>query len=79
MNDKQTAVVIIGAITSAIFGGLLLLALIQSVISVFIGHIDSGDDIGWGLLWILFTVMSGIVGAILSGKWARKRYSDSEA
>jgi hypothetical protein len=79
MNDKQTLAVVVGAVASAILGGLILLALIESVVSIFVGHIDGGDDIGWGILWILLTFICGIAGAILSGKWAQKRYSDFHA
>ena len=75
VNDKQVSAVVGGSIVFALFGGLLLLGLAQAITFAFMGHIDGGDD-GWGLYWILFTIISGIIGAFLSGKWARKRYPD---
>jgi hypothetical protein len=35
---------------------------------------DGGDD-GWGLLWILLMITSGIAGFVLSAKWARAHIS----
>ena len=79
MSDKQVFAVLIGSLISALIGGLFLLAAIQLVVVfVFGGHIDGGDD-GWGMIWILLTILSGIVGFVLSTKWARKRYSDNSA
>jgi hypothetical protein len=79
MNDKQAFAVLIGSLISALVGGLLLLAAIQLVVVyVFGGHIDAGDD-GWGLIWLVLTVLSAIAGFTLSTKWARKRYGDYSA
>ena len=66
MNDRQAFAVLIGSLIFALVGGLLLLAAIQLVVVyVFGGHIDGGDD-GWGTIWILLTVLSGIMGFTLS-------------
>jgi hypothetical protein len=78
MSDRQAFVTILGGIVSALFGGSLLLALIQFLVPIWGGHVD-GDDDGWGLLWMLFMALTGILGAFLSAKWARKRYSDFQA
>ena len=53
MSDRQAFVTILGGIVSALFGGSLLLALIQFLVPIWGGHVDGGDD-GWGLLWMLF-------------------------
>lgn len=76
MNDKQAFAVIVGGISFALFGGIVLLVLARLIVYVCGGHADGCDDIGWGVLWLLSTVFSGIVGAILSAKWARKRYTE---
>jgi hypothetical protein len=78
MSDRQAFAVILGGIVSALFGGLLLLDLVQLLVPPWGGHVDGGDD-GWGVLWILLMAPSGILGAILSARWARKRYSDFQA
>jgi len=70
MNDKQVFLTILGGMIFAVFGGLLLFA----PISLWLQH-DAGDD-GFGMLWILLSVLSGIVGLFLSARWVRKRYRD---
>ena len=75
MNDKQLAVTLIGAFIFAVVGGLLLVFLIQAIVVVFGGHVDGGDD-GWGILWLIFMALSGVVGSLVSAKWARRRYGD---
>jgi hypothetical protein len=69
MNDKQVFLTILGGMIFAVFGGVLLFlptGLLQR---------DGGDD-GFGMLWILLSVLSGIVGLFLSARWVRKRYRD---
>ena len=77
MSDKQVFVTILGGLTFALLGGLLIIP-IQLLVQLGGGHIDAGDD-GWGLLWVLLIILSGIVGLILSSKWARKRYGDFQS
>ena len=36
---------------------------------------DAGDD-GFGLLWILMSVLCGVIGLALSARWVRKHYPD---
>lgn len=69
MNDKQAFLTILGGMIFAVFGSVLFflpIGLLQR---------DGGDD-GFGMLWILLSVLSGIVGLILSAMWARRRHSD---
>jgi uncharacterized membrane protein len=69
MNDKQVFLTILGGMIFAVVGGVLLflpIGLLQR---------DGGDD-GFGMIWILLSVLSGIVGLFLSASWARKRYRD---
>lgn len=77
MSDKQTFAAILGGLIFALLGGLLIVP-IQLAVQLSGGHVDGGDD-GWGLWWVLLMILSGIVGLILSAKWARKRYSDFRA
>jgi hypothetical protein len=77
VSDKQVFVTILGGLAFALLGGLLIIP-IQLLVQLGGGHIDAGDD-GWGLLWILLMIVCGIVGLILSAKWARKRYRDFQA
>ncbi len=70
MNDKQVLLTILGGMIFAVFGGLLLFA----PVSIWFQH-DGGDD-GFGILWILLSVLSGIAGLFLSARWVRKRYRD---
>ena len=72
MTDKQVFAAILGAILSAILGGFLLITLVQFSYEATGRHIDAGDD-GWGFLWIALSILSGILGLILSAKWSRKR------
>ena len=73
MTDKQVFATILGGILSAIVGGLLLITLLQLIYEATGRHIDGGDD-GWGFLWIALSILSGILGLILSAKLARKRF-----
>jgi len=66
MSDRQTFLTIIGGLLFAIFGGLLLFA----PIGLLLQH-DGGDD-GFGLLWLLLSALSAILGLFLSAKWVRK-------
>jgi hypothetical protein len=70
MNDKQAFLTIIGGLMFALFGGVALFA----PIGLLVQH-DGGDD-GFGLLWLLLSVLSGIVGLFLSAKWVRKHYPE---
>ena len=70
MNDKQVIATLVGGVLFAVLAGLVL---IQS--DVVLVHVDAGDD-GWGIIWLILTVLSGIAGLVISAKWARKRYSD---
>jgi hypothetical protein len=74
MSDKQVFITILGGLAFALLGGLLIIP-IQLLVQLGGGHIDAGDD-GWGLLWILRMILSGMVGLFLSAKWVRKRYSN---
>ena len=77
MNDKKVIATILGGLIFAFLGGLLIIP-IQLLVQFGGGHIDAGDD-GWGLLWLLLMILSGIGGLILSAKWARRRYTDFQA
>jgi uncharacterized membrane-anchored protein len=70
MNDKQVFLTIVGGMIFAVFGGLLLFGPISLLFQR-----DGGDD-GFGLIWLLLSVLSGIAGVFLSARWVRKRYSD---
>jgi hypothetical protein len=70
MSDKQVFITILGGVLFALVGGVLLFipfGLLQR---------DAGDD-GFGLMWIFLSALSGIIGLVLSAKWARKRYPSS--
>lgn len=69
MNDKQVFLAIIGGLLFAVLGGVLLF------IPVGFFQRDAGDD-GFGVLWILLSVLSGVVGLVLSAKWVRKLYPE---
>jgi hypothetical protein len=69
MNDKQVFAAIVGGFVSACFGGLLVVPI------MFLAHANDGGDDGWGLLWILLLILSGIVGFAFSAKWARVNIS----
>jgi hypothetical protein len=77
MTDKQVFAAIVGGILSALVGGLLIIP-IQLIYEATGRRVDGGDD-GWGFLWIILMLLSGIVGFILSAKWVRKRYADFQA
>ena len=58
---------ILGGIVSALLGGFLVAPVMLLV------HADDGGD-GWGLLWILLMILSGIVGAAFSARWWVRRH-----
>jgi len=69
VSDKQVFLTIIGGLMFAVIGGLLLF------VPVGLLQHDAGDD-GFGLLWVLMSVLSGVVGLVLSAKWVRKHYAE---
>jgi hypothetical protein len=69
MSDKQVFVAIIGAILSALVGGLLIVPI------MLLAHPDGGDD-GWGMLWIGLMILSGTAGLIAWAKWARRHINE---
>lgn len=69
MSDKQVLITIAGGFLFALVGGVLLF------IPVGLFQRDGGDD-GFGMLWIFLSVLSGVVGLVLSAKWARKHYPE---
>jgi hypothetical protein len=71
MNDKQAFLTIIGGLIFAVLGGFLLFA----PIGLLLQH-DGGDD-GFALLWLLLSVVSGVLGLFLSAKWVRKHYPEN--
>ena len=71
MNEKQIFIGSLGGIAFAFVGGLLVLP-----IQWLARAKDGGDDIGWGLLWVILMTVSGIFGFLFTAKWARKRYPD---
>ena len=69
MSDKQVFVTIVGGFLFALVGGVLLFipfGLLQR---------DGGDD-GFALMWIFLSGLCGVVGLVLSAKWARKHYPE---
>ena len=76
MSDKQAFATILASILSTILGGALLTTVIQLIYEATGRHVDGGDD-GWGLIWIALSIFSGIVGLVLSAKWARKHYPET--
>jgi hypothetical protein len=74
MPDKQVFIAIIGGIGFAFLGGLLVMPI------QWLAHAkDGGDDLGWGLLWMVLMAASGICGFLFTAKWARKRYPDFQS
>jgi len=71
MSDNEVFLSLIGGAVAALLGGLLVIP-----IRMVLRATDGGDDLGWGLLWIVLMIFSGIVGFALSAKWVRKRHSD---
>jgi len=69
MSDKQVFLTIIGGLLFALVGGVLLF------IPVGLFQHDAGDD-GFGLMWIVLSALSGVVGLVLSAKWVRKHYPE---
>jgi hypothetical protein len=69
MNNKQAFLTILGGMIFAVFGGVLLFLPIGLPLR------DGGDD-GFGMLWILLSVLFGIVGLFLSSMWSRKHSGD---
>jgi hypothetical protein len=72
---------IVAVPTSAVLNAVLIYILIAAfsklLFFVPIGLLqhDAGDD-GFGLLWVLLSVLSGVVGLVLSAKWVRKHYEE---
>ena len=62
MSVRQVFATILGGIVSALLGGFLVAPVMLLV------HADDGG-IGWGLLWILLMILSGIVGAAFLARW----------
>jgi hypothetical protein len=77
MSNKQAFAAIVSGILLALVGGLLIIP-IQLIYEATGRRVGGGDD-GWGFLWIILMLLSGIVGFILSAKWARNRYADFQA
>jgi hypothetical protein len=69
MSEKQVFITIVGGFLFALVGGVLLL------IPIGLFQRDGGDD-GFGMMWIFLSVVSGIVGLVLSAKRARKHYPE---
>jgi hypothetical protein len=69
MSDKQVFLTIIGGFLFALVGGVLLF------IPIGLLQRDAGDD-GFGMMWVFLSVLSGVVGLVLSGKWVRKHYPE---
>lgn len=69
MSDKQVFLTIIGGILFALVGGVLLF------IPVGLMQRDAGDD-GFGMIWILLSALSGLIGLALSVKWVRRHYPE---
>jgi hypothetical protein len=67
MSVKQFLAAALGGIASALFGGLFVAPVMLLV------HADDGG-LGWGLLWILLMILSGIVGAAFSARWWARRH-----
>jgi MFS family permease len=65
MSGKQVFAITLGGIVSALLVGFLVAPVMLLV------HADDGGN-GWRLLWILLIILSGIVGAALSARWACK-------
>ena len=70
MSDKQVFLTIVGGLLFTVVGGLLLFIPVG-----YLQH-DAGDDIGFGIAWMLLSMLSGIVGLVLSAKWVRKHYPE---
>jgi hypothetical protein len=68
MSDKEVFIAMIVGVVSAIAGGLLIVP-----IQLLIGHVDGGDDLGWGFLWICLMIVSGITGFVFSARRAVRR------
>jgi len=69
MSDKQTLITIVGGFLFALVGGVLLF------IPIGLLQRDGGDD-GFALMWIFLSALSGAIGLVFSGKWARKHYPE---
>ena len=69
MSEKQVFVTIIGGLLFALVGGVLLF------IPIGLFQHDAGDD-GFGMIWVLLSVLSGVVGLVITARWARKRYPE---
>ena len=69
MSDKQVFAAIIGGFVSAVLGGLLIIPI------TLLAHADGGDD-GWGLIWWMLMIVSGVVGFVFAAKWARTHINE---
>ena len=73
MTDKQAFVAILGGTLSAIPGGALLILLTRLIDEATDHRADGGAD-RLGSIRLAPSLLSGILGLILSAKWARKRF-----
>ena len=69
MSDKQVFLTIIGGLLFAPVGGVLLF------IPIGLLQRDGGDD-GFGIMWVFLSLLSGVVGLVLSSKWVCKHYPE---
>jgi hypothetical protein len=67
MGVKHVFAATVGGIVSALLGGSFVAPVMLLV------HADDGG-VGWGLLWILLMILSGIVGAAFSARWWARRH-----
>ena len=67
MDVKHVFATTLGGIVSALLGGFLVAPVMLLV------HADDGG-VGWGLLWILVILLSGVVGAAFSARWWARRH-----
>jgi hypothetical protein len=72
MSDKQVFISIIGGFLFALVG-----AVVFSIPIGLLQH-DAGDD-GFPMMWIFLSLLSGIVGLVLSAKWARRHYPEESS
>jgi hypothetical protein len=67
MDVKHVLAATLGGILSTLLGGFLVAPIMLLV------HADDGG-VGWGLLWILLMLLSGVVGAAFSARWWARRH-----
>lgn len=65
MSDKQVFAAMVGGLVSAVLGGLLIVPV------MLLAHADGGDD-GWGAMWCVLMIVSGVVGFAFTAKWAHQ-------